>query len=150
MAEFKKESHVRSLLKGISWRIVATTDTVIVVLLATWLMTGTPSLGDAVKIGLSEFLIKLLVYYGHERLWEQIRSGDGMDKSRTLKKAISWRILATTMTFLIASAVFNSISLLALVVAAIEFVSKFILYYIHERIWLKLPLGRIRKFVFGK
>jgi uncharacterized membrane protein len=150
MAEFKKESHVRSLLKGISWRIVATTDTILVVLFATWIMTGTPSIGDALAIGVSEFLIKLLVYYAHERIWEQIRSGDGLDKSRTLKKSISWRIVATTMTFLIASAVFNSISLLALVVAGIEFVSKFILYYIHERIWLQLPLGRIRNMIFGK
>jgi uncharacterized membrane protein len=150
MAEFKKESHIRSLLKGISWRIVATSDTVVVVLFATWIMTGQPSIGDALKIGVYEFVIKLLVYYFHERIWEQIRTGDGLDKSRTLKKSISWRIVATSMTFLIASAVFNAVSWLALVVAGVEFVTKFILYYIHERIWIQLPLGKIRVFMFGK
>jgi len=150
MPQYRKESHLRSLLKGISWRIVATADTVVVVMLVTWLMTGEPSLDDAVKIGLTEFLIKFLIYYVHERIWESLRSGDGLDNLRTLKKAISWRIVATSMTFLIASVVLESFDTVALAIAGVEFVSKFLLYYVHERVWLMLPLGRIRNFIFGK
>jgi uncharacterized membrane protein len=143
MTNYQKESHTRSLLKGISWRVVASTDTILVVLLVTW-FNGNPSIGDALKIGLFEFLIKLAVYYVHERVWERVRIGDGLDKARTFKKAISWRIIATTMTFVIAGYLLDSFDHIALAIAAIEFFSKFILYYVHERIWLKLPLGRVR------
>ena len=148
MANYRKESHVRSLLKGISWRVVATADTVIVVLLVTWLLTGTPSLGDAIKIGLYEVLIKFLVYYVHERVWESLRTGDGLDNLRTFKKAVSWRIVATSMTFVIASVVLESFDAVAATIAGVEFVSKFLLYYAHERVWLMLPLGRIRNYLF--
>ena len=150
MPQYRKESHARSLLKGVSWRIVATFDTVVVVMLVTWLLTGTPSLGDALKIGLSEFLIKYLIYYLHERFWEALRKGDGLDNLRTFKKAISWRILATSMTFVIAAIVLHGFDEVAGTIAGVEFVSKFVLYYIHERIWLMLPLGRIRNYLFGK
>ena len=150
MPKYRKESHARSLLKGISWRIVATFDTIVVVMLATWLMTGTPSLGHALAIGLSEFLIKFLVYYFHERIWESLRTGDGLDNLRTLKKAISWRIVATSMTFVISSIVLDSFDAVSATIAGLEFVSKFVLYYAHERIWSMLPLGRIRNFLFGK
>ena len=150
MPKYRKESHARSLLKGISWRIVATGDTVIVVMLVTWMMTGTPSLGHALTIGFSEFLIKYFIYYAHERVWEALRTGDGLDNLRTLKKAISWRILATSMTFVIASMVLGEFDAVSGAIAGVEFVSKFLLYYVHERIWLMLPLGRIRKYLFGK
>jgi len=151
MANYKKESHIRSLLKGISWRIVASVDTVVVVLFATWIVKGTPSVLAALKFGGAEFFIKLLIYYGHERIWEQVRSGDGLDKSRTLKKSISWRIVASATTVLLVTAIVDEADLtIASVIAGIEFVSKFILYYIHERIWLKLPLGRVRNLIFNK
>lgn len=164
MAEFKRESHARSLIKGISWRIVATIDTIAIVALVT-LLNGKMSIDHAIQIGLYEFIIKYVVYYVHERVWENIRSGDGLEKLRTLKKAISWRIVATTMTFIIAAMVLNSgkaesgeggdsveagVASIALAIAVIEFVSKFILYYLHERIWSKIPLGKIRKWLFGK
>ncbi len=148
MSQFKRESHLRSLLKGISWRCVATVDTIVVALLAIWWLRAEFSfdeaIGDAVKIGFYEFFVKLAVYYVHERVWERLRTGDGCEKSRTLKKSISWRIIATTMTFLIAGTILESFDQVALAIAVIEFFTKFVLYYIHERIWLKLPLGRVR------
>lgn len=153
MSEFRRESHLRSLLKGVSWRCVATVDTILVALLAIWLLKSefdfNHAIADAMKIGLYEFFIKLAVYYVHERVWEQLRHGDGCDKSRTLKKSISWRIIATTMTFLIAGVILDGFDHVALTIAAIEFFTKFILYYVHERIWLQLPLGRVRRWFSG-
>ena len=149
MRKLKKESHLRSLLKGLSWRVVATMDTVVVVLLVTW-WNGEPSLSHALKIGGSEFLIKYVVYYLHERIWEQLRSGTGLDTARTLKKAISWRVVATCMTFIIAATVLKSFDSVALAIACVEFVTKFLLYYAHERIWLMLPLGRLRQWLRRK
>ena len=149
MTKFKKESHLRSIIKGISWRIVATGDTILVVLLITCL-TGNCSIEHAIKIGLIEFLLKLAVYYIHERLWQFALKDGIVSKKETLYKTISWRVLASAMTFLISGAILNAFNEIALYIALTESVSKFILYYIHERLWIKIPLGRLRKFVFGK
>lgn len=146
MAAYKKESHIRSILKGISWRFVATTDTILVVLLITCI-TGNCSIENALKIGAAEFLIKLLVYYVHERAWQNYRK-DGIVSSRQLVyKSISWRLIATTMTFIISGAVLDGFDEIALFIALTELITKFVLYYMHEKIWLRLPLGRIRNYV---
>lgn len=141
--KYIRASHIRSLLKGISWRVIATTDTILVVLLVTCLF-GECSIEDALKIGFAEFLIKLAIYYVHERFWESKRKGQEITARRTLYKTISWRIIATTATFIIASTVLDSFDIIALSIAGVESITKFILYYFHERLWLKLPLGRIR------
>ncbi len=52
----QKESHIRSIIKGISWRIIATSDTILIVLLITCLY-GNCSLENALKIGAIEFLV---------------------------------------------------------------------------------------------
>ena len=64
-----KESHLRSLLKGITWRVIATTTTMVVA----YIITG--EIGDALKIGSIEFVAKLLIYYFHERAWQSIPRG---------------------------------------------------------------------------
>ncbi len=149
MAKYKTESHLRSLIKGISWRIVATSDTILVVLLITCL-SGECSLENAVKIGSIEFLLKFLIYYVHERIWQRILINKEVTKKQTLQKTISWRIIATTMTFIISGAILEVFNEIALYIAITELFTKFVLYYLHERLWLKLPLGRIRQFFFGK
>lgn len=149
MTTYKQESHIRSLLKGISWRIVATTDTILVVLLITCL-SGDCSIDSAIKIGAIEFLIKFLVYYLHERVWQKLLLNKSVTKQQTLRKTISWRIIATTMTFIISGSVLESFDQIALFIALTELFTKFVLYYLHERLWIKLPLGRVRQFFFGK
>lgn len=59
-----RESHLRSLLKAFSWRIVATLTTSIIA----YLITG--QIEAAVMIGSIEFVAKFFIYYGHERLWQ--------------------------------------------------------------------------------
>lgn len=61
--EFWQESHIRSVIKGISWRIVGTLDTIII---ATF-WTGDYS--KALKIGFTEVITKVTLYYFHERIW---------------------------------------------------------------------------------
>lgn len=149
MTTYKQESHLRSLLKGISWRVVATTDTILVVLLVTCLSDDC-SIESAIKIGAIEFLLKFLVYYLHERVWQRLLLNMAVTKSQTLRKTISWRVIATTMTFIISGSVLEAFDQIALYIALTELFTKFVLYYLHERLWLKLPLGRIRQFFFGK
>ena len=145
MVRYKKESHLRSLIKGISWRIVATSDTIIIVLLITCL-TGNCSIDQAIKIGAAEFIIKLLVYYAHERIWQNALKNGALSSKKILYKTISWRVLATTLTFIISGTILNAFNEVALYIALVELVTKFALYYLHERLWLKLPLGRIRNY----
>ncbi len=141
----KQESHLRSLIKGISWRIIATSDTIIIVLFITCLY-GNCNIGSALKIGVIEFFIKYAIYYLHERIWQYFRKDSGVTKRNSLYKTITWRILATTTTFIITGTILKSFNEIALFIALTELITKFALYYLHERLWLKLPLGRIRKY----
>jgi uncharacterized membrane protein len=138
------ESHERSLVKGISWRIIATTDTFLVVFIITCVLDQC-SVENALKIGFIEFFLKLLIYYAHERAWLQLIKSFIFSKQQSLLKTISWRLVATTTTFLISGAVLNEFNEIALFIALLELISKFILYYTHERIWIKIPLGLNKK-----
>jgi uncharacterized membrane protein len=145
----KKSSHIRSILKGISWRLVATTDTVLVVLFVTCLL-GNCSIENAIKIGASEFLLKLAIYYFHERIWLRILNKEATTYKELVYKTISWRVVATTTTFIISGIVLNVFNEVAIYIALTELVTKFVLFYLHEKMWLKLPLGKIRNFFFGR
>ena len=61
-----QESHLRSLLKGISWRVVGTMDT----MLLSYIFTG--SMKIAAAIGGTEVLSKVGLYYLHERAWQRV------------------------------------------------------------------------------
>ncbi len=144
----KEESHLRSILKGISWRIVATTDTVLIVLLITCLL-GECSIGSALEIGAIEFVIKLAIYYIHERVWQKIVINKNVTKKTSFYKTVSWRIVATTTTLLISGAVLDNFEG-AFYIAVLELITKFVLYYFHERLWIKITLRNISKMFFGK
>jgi uncharacterized membrane protein len=145
MVRLKKSSHIRSVLKGISWRFIALTDTILVVIFVTCLI-GECSIENAIKIGASEFLLKLVIFYFHERIWLYYLGKQAKSNKEILFKSISWRLVATLTTFIISGVVLNGFDKLALYITITELFTKFGLYYIHEKIWLKLPLGKIRNF----
>jgi len=63
------ETHLRSVVKGMSWRVIATFVTTIVV----WVISGEISM--ALFAGLSDSLIKIVLFWGHERIWQTVRWG---------------------------------------------------------------------------
>lgn len=63
------ESHLRSIVKGFTWRIIASTT----ILLITWFTTG--ELNTAFKVAGIEFFIKIFLYYLHERAWLLVPRG---------------------------------------------------------------------------
>jgi len=63
------ETRARSIFKTVSWRILATFITATV----TWVITG--SYIYAAEVGVLDSLVKLVVYYGHERTWNRIPLG---------------------------------------------------------------------------
>ncbi|WP_026914292.1 DUF2061 domain-containing protein [Christiangramia portivictoriae] len=63
------ERPLRSILKTISWRIVGTLDTIMI----SWFLTG--NIETALAIGSVELVTKMVLYFGHERLWNLIPYG---------------------------------------------------------------------------
>lgn len=63
------EKPVRSIVKAVSWRIVGTIDTIGI----SWLLTG--EMDTALAIGSLELITKMLLYFGHERIWNKINFG---------------------------------------------------------------------------
>jgi len=56
----------RHILKTFTWRIIATLTTTVIA----WLVTGDPMIG--LKVGGIEFVIKMLLYYIHEKAWYKV------------------------------------------------------------------------------
>src|SRR3546814_3571989 len=66
------ESHPRSFLKAMSWRVLGSIDTFLLSLFFTH------SAKAAGAIASTEVVTKLLLYYVHERAWARVRWGIGM------------------------------------------------------------------------
>lgn len=64
-----KDTNIRSIAKGISWRVFATTTTIIIV----YLFFGRLDL--AIAAGVLETAAKIGLYWAHERVWVKIRWG---------------------------------------------------------------------------
>ncbi len=60
---------------------------------------------------------------------------------RSILKSLTWRALATLTTFVIVYAYTDELAL-SLGVGAVEVVTKMSLYYLHERLWLRVRWGR--------
>ena len=64
-----EKSKKRHLAKTFTWRITATTTTMIIA----WLVSGDPLTG--LTVGGLEFIIKMPIYYFHERAWYKSNFG---------------------------------------------------------------------------
>ena len=65
-------------------------------------------------------------------------------KRRSIVKAISWRFFATLITAAIVWIMTGELKFAA-TVGLIDTLVKFVIYFLHERIWNKIPYGRIRQ-----
>ena len=136
-------SHKVSILKGITWRLIGTLDTI----LLSFVFTG--HFTTAVKIGGIELFTKILFYYLHERAWiffhigkKTVKKENGVtvyeDKHwRSIAKSISWRVIGTIDTIVIAYFVTGEIST-AFEIGFTEVFTKMLLFYLHERFWNRI------------
>lgn len=132
-------SYKRHIAKTITWRVIGTIDTV----LLSWLITGNPLTG--LKIGFSEVVTKMLLYYLHERVWFKIKIKES--RKRHIIKTISWRLIGTLDTIMLSWFISGN-PLIGLKIGGLEVITKMLLYYIHERTWYKINFGlseRIQK-----
>ena len=63
------ETHQRSFIKGLSWRMLGSIDT----FLLSWFFTNNVKTAGA--IASTEIITKVLLYYFHERVWTSIKWG---------------------------------------------------------------------------
>jgi uncharacterized membrane protein len=63
-----------------------------------------------------------------------------VDKARHVLKSLSYRIYSSCITTAIATLVTGN-SKLALAIGTTDFMVKIFTYYIHERIWFRIPFG---------
>jgi uncharacterized membrane protein len=141
-----KEHHSRSALKGVTWRVIGTLDTIFL----SWLFTG--DFHTALKIGGIEVFTKIFLYYLHERVWLGLSYGRVKIKKdddhyitrdlhhRSIIKGISWRFFGTIDTVTIAFFITGDYSK-AFSIGFTEIFTKVFLYYLHERIWFKVKAG---------
>lgn len=59
----ERDAHLRSLIKALSWRVFATLATILIV------FVFTKKLVLSLEVGLIEVIVKLILYYFHERIW---------------------------------------------------------------------------------
>lgn len=64
-----RDSRWRSVIKALTWRVIATSVTGMLV----WWATGDIRL--SVGASVIDVVIKLVFYYGHERIWNKIAFG---------------------------------------------------------------------------
>lgn len=133
-----KDKRYRSFLKGISWRIVGTIDTMII----SFYYTGSPL--SALQIGMTEVLTKIVLYYVHERIYFKTFGDKVGQRKISLVKGVTWRIVGSIDTILI-SWIYTGDPLIGLKIGATEFLTKVVLYYIHERIWNKIKIGTLEE-----
>ncbi|MDD4970427.1 MAG: DUF2061 domain-containing protein [Paludibacter sp.] len=60
---------------------------------------------------------------------------------RSVLKSISWRITGTIDTFVISYFITGKFTI-AMSISGVEILTKFTLYYFHERLWNKINIGR--------
>lgn len=63
---------------------------------------------------------------------------------RSFVKAISWRITGSIDTLIISFLITGKLKW-ALTISGVELFTKVALYYVHERVWNKIPLGQIQE-----
>ena len=122
----------RHLLKTVTWRIVGTTDTLIL----SWLISGDFSIG--LTIGFVEFFSKMILYYLHERFWYRINVKES--NTRHVYKTFTWRTVGTLDTIIIAWIVSGN-PFTGLKIGIVEVITKMVLYYVHEKVWYKTNYG---------
>ena len=73
-----EDTHTRSFVKGLSWRLIATIPTMALVFIFTRNLTIT------FGVGVIDTIAKLIFFYLHERMWIKIPWGKHTDSKESL------------------------------------------------------------------
>ena len=127
-----KIRHKRHIAKTLTWRFIGTLDTI----LLSWIISGNPMTG--LKIGFTESITKMVLYFFHERAWIRMNIEDS--QKRHIYKTFTWRAIGTLDTIII-SWIISGNPYTGLKIGVSEVLTKMILYYLHERAWYRINFG---------
>ena len=159
--DYKSKPNVqkkRHIAKTITWRIIGTLDTFIIGKILLHVFGYEESSTEAAGfIAILELITKTILYYFHERVWFKLWIST-KQKVRHIIKTISWRLVGAIDTVLLVFIVFYlwfpnenggfnyaEASKMAMSMFSIEVITKMVLYYFHERIWVRSNFGVIKK-----
>ena len=134
------ESNYRSAIKAFSWRVIGSLDTTII----SFFQTGDFKI--SLKIGSTDFISKIGLYYLHERAWIYFLGTKTLVKNVSLIKAVTWRTIGSLDTAMWAW-IYTGSALTGLKIGGYEVLTKIALYYVHERMWARLPIGSVRRVI---
>jgi uncharacterized membrane protein len=137
------ESHARTVAKTLTVRVCFTLSHI----LNGFIVTGSWMTG--VTIASFAVLINMLLFWGHERVWNWFqwnrKPTDNMffvdGHPRTISKSITWRALITINNFMIPFITTGSWQT-ALAFLTIATFLNIIVYYTHERAWNLIKWGK--------
>ena len=148
--EIKRKRHVA---KTLTWRIVGTLDTFLISTFLIYHINDTNYLDSAAQGGWIaglEIITKTILYYLHERFWYSV-NWISSNQIRHIIKTISWRLIGAIDTIVLVFLViyfmtgtFKRAPEVAISMFSIEIITKTVLYYIHERAWIKSNWGIIK------
>ncbi|MDW3208227.1 MAG: DUF2061 domain-containing protein [Reichenbachiella sp.] len=133
------DSRVRHITKSITWRAIATATTLSV---AAYIQGGISG-SQLGLLAVLDVVIKLLLYYFHERFWFNLKANIS-PRIRHIIKAFTWRAIAGLTTFILVVWIFNeSQGTLEKAgwIAIVETILKMMFYYGHEEVWYRINLG---------
>ena len=134
-------SRKRHIAKTLTWRVLATATTF---LLTLFFFREDPNATEKASwVAFAESIIKMVLYYYHERIWftNKVKL---VSTLRHLTKTITWRVIASATTFVLAYFFFKDdpdAMQKASGIAIAEVFIKMIIYYVHERMWHNSKFG---------
>ncbi len=135
------KSRKRHIAKTLTWRVIATGTTFLLTIL--FFREDPNATEKASWVAASEAILKMILYYYHERIWFSLKLSI-KSSVRHLFKTITWRVIASVTTFVLAILFFrNDPSAIekATGVAVVESILKMLFYYLHERAWHRSKFG---------
>lgn len=138
-----EETHVRSITKVVSWRVLITVSHLVNAFIA----TGSIMMGLQIA-GLAT-IINSCLFWLHERSWNHFQWNRRQDEriefhegqTRSISKIITWRILITGSNFLIPFIITGSWGSAA-IFAGMATVVNMILFWSHDRVWNWVKWGK--------
>ncbi len=136
----------RSILKSISYRIIGFINTFLISFSVIYYGSGNFDTTSPFYVALVVFFLKMITYYFHERVWNLYKYGrlnQKVIRLRSFLKALTWRLAASTITFISAILITSNLNWTKSIVI-FEIMNGILIYYIHERVWNKIQWGRTK------
>ena len=138
-----EETHLRSIAKVVSWRVLITVSHMV----NAFIITGSLLMG--VKIAGMALVINSTLFWIHERLWNFFQWNRKKDdrlefregQTRSLSKIVTWRVLVTVSNFVIPFIITGSWGSAALF-AGMATVVNMVLFWGHDRAWNWVRWGK--------